>query len=395
MTAAPPTTWVHEGDCIAWLESLAPESVDAIVTDPPYGLGFMGRAWDVLPPGKEWADACLRVLKPGGHIVAFGGTRTVHRLTCALEDAGFEIRDSIGWVYYSGFPKSLDVSKAIDAAAGAVRPVVGPSKRHVSGDPSTQRTEGLHGSSTFAETPGMGAFVTAPATVAAARWSGWGTALKPAIEPAVLARKPFSVYGGTTVAANVIRHGTGALHIDACRLAPGDVAWVGPDNGDPTQHGGRGGDNDLVGTSGRWPANLYYCPKAPRKERERGCDALPSRTGAEAVEREADSAGVRNPRAGAGRTASLVKNHHPTVKPVRVMRWLVRLVTPPRGIVIDPFLGSGTTGVAAVLEGFDFAGAERESPYVAIAEARIAHALEHPEAWAETAPGYGAGRGRT
>ena len=344
------------------MRTLPDASIDAIVTDPPYGLGFMGKAWDALPPGRPWAEEALRLLKPGGHLVAFGGTRTYHRLACAIEDAGFELRDSVGWVYYSGFPKSLDVSKAIDAAAGE-------------------------------------------ATPEAAAWAGWGTALKPAYEPAVLARRPLE----GTVAANVLAHGTGALHIDACRIAPGDRAWVGPDDGadaleakhTSTQglargftasvvYGGGGGKpaaDPHAHPLGRWPANLYYTPKAPRRERERGTDGLPTRTGAEATERAPGSDGLANPRTGAGRTAANVANHHPTVKPVRLMRWLVRLVAPPDAILLDPFLGSGTTGIAAALEGVGFLGAEAEAEYVAIARARIAHALAHQDAWADTAPG--------
>lgn len=392
-------TWsLHRGDCLDMLRAMPAESVDAVVCDPPYGLGFMGKAWDALPPGVEWAEACLRVLKPGGHLVAFGGTRTVHRLTCAVEDAGFEVRDSIGWVYFSGFPKSLDVSKALDKAAGAEREVVGTTARNV-GPAGTRRVAGLAGSSTFRENPdNPGNLLTAPATPDAVRWSGWGTAVKPAIEPAILARKPLD----GTVAANVIRWATGALNIDGCRFAYGDPAWVGPQDKSDTSRapslvattpagfgvglamGGRGHD------SGRFPANLYYCPKASRSERERGCDDLPSVTGAEAVDRVEGSAGTQNPRAGAGRTAKQVRNAHPTVKPVRLMRWLCRLVTPPGGLVVDPFAGSGTTGIAALLEGFQFVGAEMTPEYADIAEARIAHAATHPERWATTAPGFGA-----
>lgn len=395
--APAPVYLVHAGDCLEWLRSLAPASVDAVVCDPPYGLGFMGRAWDALPPGRNWAEACLRVLKPGGHLLAAGGTRTVHRLAVALEDAGFEIRDMVGWVYYSGFPKSLDVSKAIDAAAGATREVVGTHRRHGGGrhTPVPDSDPGcvpLGRLGTGSALP-----LTAPATPDAVRWAGWGTALKPAIEPFILARKPLE----GTVAANLLAHGVGALNIDGCRFAPGDPAWVGPqhevpDGKMPTPNrvlgnfGGNAGAPWVAAEGGRFPANLYYCPKAPRKERERGCAVLPARTGAEAVDRTEGTAGVANPRAGAGRTAAAVRNHHPTVKPVRLMRWLVRLVTPPGGIVIDPFLGSGTTGVAALLEGFDFAGCEREPDFVAISEARMAHAAEHPDEWASTATGVAA-----
>lgn len=315
----------------------------------------------------------------------------------------------------SGFPKSLDVSKAIDAlelvgdtnsaaiaAAGDARPRTG----RVRAGAAVRGTMG-HGASlrdgyksTYEQRDEW--HETAPATPEAARWAGYGTALKPAIEPAVLARRPLE----GTVARNVLAHGTGALNIDGCRYAPGDPAWVGPGDGAPTLHGRSVGAaaaspvyNDLGGQApgqsagqalGRWPANLYYAPKASRAERERGCDGLPSRSGADAVERAEGSAGTRSPRAGAGRTARAVRNHHPTVKPVRLMRWLCRLVCPPGGILVDPFVGSGSTGVAALLEGFRFAGAELEPDYVAIADARIAHAAAYPEQWASTAPGANA-----
>jgi hypothetical protein len=378
-------------------------SVDAVVCDPPYALtsgkgasgGFMGKEWDArLPDAAIWSE-CLRVLKPGGHLVAFGGTRTVHRLTCAIEDAGFEIRDSIGWVYFNGFPKSLDVSKAIDEAAGSERtPIMVLTTPGAFGNATTKGS-----GSAFGEGIGGWRDVSAPATPDAIRWSGWGTALKPSIEPAVLARKPLI----GTVAANVLAHGTGALNIDGCRFAPGDLAkdsdgWQGPARA-------QGSVIDRLNTLGRWPANLYACPKASRGERERGCDGLPVMAGHEAVEREEGSAGLNSPRAGAGRTRGNkdehhpgtdhgrnppgggIRNHHSTVKPVRLMRWLVRLVTPPGGLVIDPFLGSGTTGVAATLEGFRFMGAEREDEYVPIARARIEHAQRHPGAWTDTALG--------
>jgi len=326
------------GDCVEVMASLPACSVDAIVTDPPYFLGFMGKEFDRQGGADSdpavaharhlaWTREALRVLSPGGHLIAFGGSRTVHRLTCAIEDAGFEIRDMGIWQFYTGFPKSLNL-------------------------------------------PG-----------------GRGTALKPAHEPWVLARKPLI----GTVAANVLAHGTGALNIDACRYAYGDPAWPGP--GDvvdlPVRDVGSTGDGSGVGAGitglrdgfrpassplGRWPANVYACPKASRSERERGCEGLTARTGAEATASKEGQARLDSPRTGAGRSADEVRNHHPTVKPVALMRWLSRLVTPPGGTVLDCFLGSGTTGVAAVAEGFDFIGIEREPEYMAICEARIRHA---------------------
>jgi DNA modification methylase len=371
---------LYRGDCLDVLAAMEPESVDAIVCDPPYGLGFMGRKWDALPPGEDWARLCLRVLKPGGHLVAFGGTRTVHRLTTAIEDGGFEIRDMVSWLYWSGFPKSLDVSKAIDREAGAEREVVGLSPHYSERRTVDNMSAGGEGGSGQRDR-----HITAPATEAAKKWDGYGTALKPAQEPAVLARKPLT----GTVAATVMEHGTGALNIDGCRFAYGDPAWPGP--GDRYQPGTghasplsvslSGGVDGSLNVSmsephdlGRWPANIYAHPKASRSEREAGCERLPGRTGAEATDRTAGSAGLDNPRAGAGRTADRVKNHHPTVKPIGVMRWLCKLTGgQPGSVILDPFMGSGTTGCAAVLEGFDFIGIEREPEYMQICEARIRH----------------------
>lgn len=351
------------GDCVEELAKLDPSSIDAIVTDPPYGLGFMGSKWDALPPGLPWAEECLRVLKPGGHIVAFGGQRTIHRLTCSLEDAGFEIRDLIGWMQYQGFPKSLDVSKAIDAAAGAEREVVGHKKLNprdrVAYTPATASM--LNGEAHIVGPQ----TITAPATDAAKQWDGWGTALKPCIEPATLARKPLE----GTVAANVQKWGTGALNIDGCRYAYGDEAWPGPQerwdgrqrvvNGERSAYGKfEDDDKDRVAMPvhdlGRWPSNVYATPKASRSERE----------------------------AGVGHIAPPGERFttHPTVKPIALMRWLCRLVTPPGGTVLDTFTGSGTTGIAACAEGFDFIGIEREAEYVEIAKARITFGPPPPEA---------------
>ena len=199
-------TTIHHGDCIETMNAMPPESVDAIVCDPPYGLGFMGKKWDGLPPSLEWAEACYRVLKPGGHIAAFGGTRTWHRLAVAIEDAGFEMRDSLAWLYGSGFPKSHDVSKGIDKLAGATRARV----ELVGGALNSGHANGWNGSSPHSPTAPLAGTrqVDTPATPEAAQWDGWGTALKPAFEPIVLARKPLAE---KTVARNVLAHGTGAI----------------------------------------------------------------------------------------------------------------------------------------------------------------------------------------
>lgn len=376
---------LYHGDCLEVLKTLPPNSVDSVVTDPPYGLSFMGKKWDYDVPAIEVWQECLRVLKPGGHLLAFAGTRTQHRMAVRIEDAGFEIRDMIAWVYGSGFPKSLDVSKAIDKAAGAEREVVGKSNRHVSGRP-TQRTAGLNGSATFSESVGMGAFITAPATEAARQWQGWGTALKPALEPITVARKPLV----GAVAQNVLEHGTGAINVDGCRVGAearpvmvrtktvvAASSMAGVSTGATA--------NGEVTTQGRWPANLihdgseevtellndaarfFYCPKSSKKDRDEGLEGFERR----------NNMRVNGPRESEeAKHATKLANIHPTVKPTELMRYLCRLVTCPGGTVLDPFTGSGSTGKAAMLEGFRFIGIEREAEYVAIADARIRAALE-------------------
>jgi site-specific DNA-methyltransferase (adenine-specific) len=387
------------GDCLEVLRTMPDASVDAVVTDPPYGLAFMGKRWDYDVPSVEvWAE-CLRVLKPGGHLLAFAGTRTQHRMACRIEDAGFEIRDMIAWVYGSGFPKSLDVSKAIDKAAGAEREVVGPSQRHVSGKPE-QRTEGLSGTSTFAEVVGMGAFITAPATDAARQWAGWGTALKPALEPITVARKPLS----GTVAATVLEHGTGALNVDGCRVATDEnPSGARRASAPPIREAGTWANNRRSPvtfaemrpgeTLGRWPANLIH----DGSDEVVGLFPAARSSCGGGVDRKAhdtcvysggwglhdSSAGQYHDTGSAARFFYTAKasrddrsngNTHPTVKPTDLMRYLCRLVTPPGGIVLDPFMGSGSTGKAAMLEGFEFIGIEREASYHAIAEQRIGRA---------------------
>ena len=364
-------------DCVEAMGDLPDCSVDAIVTDPPYGLGFMGKKWDDLPPGDDFAREAFRVCKPGAYIVAFGGTRTAHRLTVALEDAGFEIRDTLHWCYWSGFPKSLDVSKAMDKAAGAEREVVGHLKgigsNAGSGCYSWNNAEDGQDRTTYA--------ATLPATESARQWQGWGTALKPAIEPAIMARKPLT----GTVADNVLQWGTGALNIDASRIAYGDPAWPGPQDAGTLRvsNAGTNGDGWGMGTRehmngghnlGRFPANLYYCPKASTAEREAGCADLRQQAAGELTGgREEGSAGLDSPRAGAGRTSDGRGNSHPTVKPIRLMRWIVRLVTPPDGVVLEPFAGSGTTLLATELAdiGARCIAIEREAQYIDIIRARF------------------------
>ena len=305
---------LHHGNCIDVLRTMNDNSVDAIVTDPPYGLKFMGLKWDYDVPSTElWAE-CLRVLKPGGHLLAFAGTRTQHRMAVRIEDAGFEIRDMIAWAHGSGFPKSLDVSKAIDKAAGAAREVVGF-------DPVAAKRAASVGTNAFGGYKGQTGDVTAPATDAARLWQGWGTALKPALEPITVARKPLV----GAVAANVLAHGTGALNIDECRVPADDGANRARPRRTPNAILGGGKGTNLTASEhndlGRWPANLihdgsaevsellrhatrfFYCAKASRKDRDDGLDALEIHSAGELTGGRAEgSAGLNCPRAGAGRT---------------------------------------------------------------------------------------------
>lgn len=425
---------IHLGNCLEVLKGMPGDSVDSIVTDPPYGLSFMGKKWDYDVPDQAIWEECLRVLKPGGHLLAFAGTRTQHRMAVRIEDAGFEIRDMIAWVYGSGFPKSMDVSKAIDKMDAAdarrerqlrftewmrstgltsaeidritgtnmgghyttaasqpsiatrdhfekLRPHFGVDvpewveqlvdertvesenfkRREVVGRSSSGIAggSGKHAGEDGAYGFGAEFNITAPATDDARQWQGWGTALKPAIEPITVARKPLK----GTVAANVLEWGTGAINIDGGRVAGLD-AWT---RRTPYKDNIKGGQLHAVKSEstyacgpqagnelGRWPANLihdgsdettgflgaaarfFYCAKAGKKDRGEG-------------------------------------NIHPTVKPTDLMAYLCRLVTPPGGVVLDPFMGSGSTGKAAMREGFLFIGIEMNADYLAIAEARIAH----------------------
>jgi site-specific DNA-methyltransferase (adenine-specific) len=389
------------GNCLETLKTLADASIDSIVTDPPYELGFMGKSWDASGIAYQvelWAE-CLRVLKPGGHLLAFGGTRTYHRMAVAIEDAGFEIRDSIHWTYGSGFPKSLNVSKAL-----------------------TKNKQ----------------------TDAAKRWDGWGTALKPSHEPIVVARKPLV----GTVADNVQQHGTGAINIDATRVGSETITIKGQGN-DKMFHGNFSGEVDNPTRTGRFPANTLLthnhdcdttctpsCPvelldqqsgirpggtwnttsgarhfnndgdptnyqtsktdntaggasrffhnsqwsqaddltpfiyqaKPGKKERNAGLDSLPEQRPDERTESGMgtfDEKGVAKQ-----------SNFHPTVKPVELIRYLIRMITPPKGTVLDPFLGSGTTAVAAILEGTEWKGCELTKDYLPIIKGRIAWATK-------------------
>lgn len=484
------------------------ESLDACVTDAPYEINFMSKKWDssgVAFDVETWR-AVYRVLKPGAHLIAFGGTRTYHRMACAIEDAGFEIRDCIAWMYATGFPKSMSVPLAIDKMLGVESVDVGTG---MSGTTRNVMNAALHPESFGGEFA-----VRRAVSPEAQAWEGWGTALKPAYEPCVVARKPLRE---RSIAAQVLATGTGAIDIDRCRISAGVETPTGSGNGTEgngrTREGGEmpGTGGNVTPPAGRWPANLilvhaegcepkgarrvkgdgagtrcsyypgmcqghnnnvlrptfhgypktddtasnegrepvidwrcvdgcpvrlldaqsgesggqfnapsvrrregfmhgsngistgssnapdnygdegtasrffaqfhpyYYVPKASRSERDAGCESLPIQSGADLTDRQEGSDGLKSPRAGAGRTSG-GRNTHATVKPVEMIRYLVRLVTPPGGTCLDPFMGSGTTGVACVREERDFVGIELLPEHMAFAEARIKHATA-PEPW--------------
>jgi DNA modification methylase len=497
------------GDCRDVLRTLADNSVDSVVTDPPYELGFMGKSWDSTGIAYDvtvWQE-CLRVLKPGGHILAFGGSRTWHRLSVAVEDAGFEIRDSICWLYGSGFPKSLDVSKAIDKRGGVtanfvefrdavtfkmkensitnkqlqkalgnfmvshyltkgdqpaipnwrdyqiIRDTVGlGSKFDNSFMPEAEREVLGMGAAQCGQLEKTGVcdghfdngtltvthqLATAPSTVEAQQWSGWGTALKPAFEPVVVGRKPFGK--GVTVAENVLAWGVGGLNIDASRIGTNPGYKYRADKNGTTFHGKQGeridrtaekaGKDFLESSQGRWPANVILDEvtaglldeqsgisgsgkmRTEKRERNKGWANSSPGPGVEAIDNYGDSGGAsrffyqakaskrdrnegleglplgeilpqnnsserKEMNANAG---SRVQNFHPTVKPTQLMRYLIKLVTPPGGTVLDPFTGSGSTGKAALLDGFKFVGAELTAEYLPIIEGRLRWALEHAD----------------
>jgi len=426
---------VYHGSNLDVLPTLPDNSVDAIVTDPPYELGFMGKSWDssgIAYSVELWAE-CLRVLKPGGHLLAFGGSRTWHRIAVAIEDAGFDVRDSIAWLYGSGFPKSLDISKAIDKAAGAEREVVTDIVEDLFGTHEVKREREAYGigntSDTFSgHADGAMARETLPATDEAKKWQGWGTALKPAFEPVVVARKPLV----GTVAANVLLWGVGGLNIDGSRIgrADGDNSSAGNRTAtfgtQDTQSGGDGSGGWEQNGGGRWPANIildeytagllpesaatgsgkasgfrkgggdgnsvglagtknaadgfsdsgsvsrfFYVAKASKKDRNEGLEDLEAQRHSD--RENAEGVGGDNPR---NRTNEAKQNFHPTVKPTALMEYLIKLVTPPGGTVLDPFTGSGSTGKAALLNGFKFIGIELTADYLPIIEGRLKHAAE-------------------
>lgn len=409
------------------LRTLPDNSVDSVVTDPPYHLtsirkrsgtdgefarasrGFMGKEWDggdIAFRPEFWAEV-LRVLKPGGHLLAFSGSRTYHRMACGVEDAGFEIRDSIMWLYGSGFPKSHDVSKGIDAKLGCA------DQREITGYKRQGTASMFDGGK------------PRPASLPASQWQGWGSALKPAHEPICVARKPLV----GTIAENVLRWGTGAINVDGCRVEFGqeiDSRVTRKDvqkgaSGNPFKSGINSGNISTYKENGRWPANVihdgsdevlagfpqsivtgkrsarsksaevagtnwlsdnhesteytdsgsaarfFYCPKASKKDRDEGLDGFEEKV----------SGGMSGRHDGSLEGKIVMRrNTHPTVKPTNLMAYLCRLVTPPNGVVLDPFMGSGSTGKAAMLEGFRFIGIDMTEEYHRIAEARIRHAYD-------------------
>lgn len=392
---------VHNMDCIEGLKQLPDNSVDSIITDPPYELGFMNKGWDStgIAYNIEMWEECLRVLKHGGHLLSFGGTRTYHRMACAIEDAGFEIRDQIQWIYGSGFPKSHNISKAIDKRVGAKREVIGRS--------NSKGIRSGAGNYIGDDYKQKGYDITAPSSDLAIQWDGWGTALKPAHEPIVMARKPLSE---KTVVDNVLKWGTGGINIDECRVEyanESDLNTVKAKCNFTENSKSIGfGDGEIYGTGstpleqarstvrseGRFPANVILDEGAGRLlDGQSGTTTSAKvKIKKEAYDGESNTGflrGVSTPdnqysdTGGASRFFYCAKaskkergegNNHPTVKPIKLMEYLVTLVTPKGGVVLDPFTGSGTTLLAAKNLGFDYIGFEMEEEYIKIIEKRLA-----------------------
>ncbi len=330
-----------------------PDGFDAAVTDPPYELGIMGKAWDrtgISFAPDTWRQV-LRVAKPGAHLVAFGGTRTFHRIACAIEDAGWEIRDCIlAWAYGTGFPKSVDVARRVDLALGVRPTVVGKERRRALHSGLTAAGRGIPTTKVRE--------LTVPTSAEAKRWAGWGTALRPAWEPIILARKPLD----GSLGDHVLRHGTGALNIDGCRFV-GELPAVP----------GRKVVASNPAPLRRWPPNLILCHhlKCADGRCAEGCGVAAMGEEAEVFPSFRYEPKASRRERNTGLEGS--QNVHPTVKPIALMRWLIRLVAHRGARILDPFAGSGTTGCAAALEGMEFVGCEQEAGYAATARRRIAH----------------------
>ena len=454
------TNKIYQGDCIEELKKLPDNSVDAIITDPPYGIGFMGKTWDKYDPtvnkgsfkvgtgthpqgyvaidrnafydfSFKWAVECLRVLKPGGFLLSFGGTRTYHRMTCGIEDAGFEIRDCIMWIYGSGFPKSLNIGKQIDKIQGNEREVVFKNPyadghiRKATGNIS-DANDNVKFLSEYKLENGL-----RKETKGTSEWEGWGTALKPAVEPIVVARKPLSE---KNVALNVLKWGTGGINIDECRIGSEPIRSSGDKKSMQIwkeQDGRKNKDLDLIENTphwnqGRFPANIildeeagqmldeqsgmcktgninnnlvgfrkgclygdskmiiknyktdnptgasrfFYVAKASKSERNNGCEEFEDKQKCP-MSKESRIGECINASKGMERFETICKNNHPTVKPIKLMEYLIKLVSKENAVILDPFLGSGTTAIACLKTNRKFIGIEKESDYVKIAEARI------------------------
>ena len=397
------------GDCLEIMPTLEADSIDSIITDPPYGLSFMGKNWDHGVPGVAYWIEALRVAKPGAFLLAFGGTRTFHRLAVAIEDAGWELRDTIGWLYGSGFPKSLNIGKAVDKLQGNEREFVSGTAKPIEYSGKFDQRSSIERTK----------------TKGSSEWEGWGTALKPAWEPIVVARKPIE----KTVAENVLKYGTGGINIDGCRVETDEPITNHSRGKKSAISKGKYGDSSEQETHqtngqklGRFPANLihdgsdevlglfpesksgwrnsdkpnavegacnsfgannitgnhfndsgsaarfFYCAKSSKQDRDEGCEGMSDRLKLTQM-RSANGTGEKNFEGGF--TDTIRKNHHPTVKPTALMRYLCKLVTQPNGLILDPFCGSGSTGKAAIMEGFNFIGIDKEPEYVEIARRRI------------------------
>jgi site-specific DNA-methyltransferase (adenine-specific) len=416
------------------LKKLPDNSIDSIVTDPPYGLSFMGKKWDYDVPSIELWKECFRVLKPGGHVLSFGGTRTYHRMVVNIEDAGFEIRDQIMWIYGSGFPKSHNIGKSYDKKVGNDREVVGIDEDFIKRNPNNTGCNTLHhiNKDGIIQNKSENAGII---TKGSSPYEGWGTALKPANEPICVARKPLSE---KTIVDNVIKWGTGGINIDGCRVKIDGIddrsAGIRTGNFGDTEltPGGNGTEPYIPNTEDRFPANIifdesaadmldeqsgllksgdgksgthkinrngntdgvckmdmsksneaihygdkggasrfFYVAKVSKKERNMGLDSFEEKENPNATFGFMDDEGIINNGRNPENRSRVMKNNHPTLKPINLMTYLCRLVTPPNGIVLDPFMGSGSTGISALLEGFRFVGMEMDEDYFKICESRI------------------------
>ena len=408
---------IIEGDCITEMKKLPENSVDAVVTDPPYGLEFMGKEWDKFKQGNElnkknqlqqfcysWAKECLRVLKPGGFLLSFGGTRTYHRMVCGIEDAGFEIRDMIEWFYGSGFPKSLNIGKQVDKIQGKEREIIGKENYSM---PKADNTIGAnsYGISGGSLKNGVTAKrIISNITKGNSEWEGWGTALKPAHEPICVARKPLSE---KNVALNVLKWGTGGINIDESRInykSEQDKSQATP-QGKCTSNIAKGNRPD-VNTEGRldferpkqigrFPANLILDEEAGKMlDEQSGVSKSNPKPRNRKVKGMWHNLQSNNPeeyndKGGASRFFYCAKasksernigladvNSHPTVKPIKLMEYLIKLVSKEGAVILEPFLGSGTTALACVKLNRKFIGIEKEPEYIEIAKARIKHFQE-------------------